>query len=58
METASETAAAFAPGLVFARGSHKYPMMQGASCRNTPRLVTRPDLLNPPKGEGTRLYFR
>ena len=44
--------------LVFARGTHKYPMMRGASCRNTLRLVIGPDLLNPPKDEGTRLHFR
>lgn len=44
--------------LVFARGTHKYPMMRGASCRNTLRLVIGPDLLNPPKDEGTRLQFR
>ena len=31
--------------LVFARGTHKLPMMAGASCRNTLRLVIGPDLL-------------
>ena len=30
--------------LVFARGTHKLPMMAGASCRNTLRLVIGPDL--------------
>lgn len=44
--------------LVFARGSHKLPMMSGASCRNTIRLVIGPDLLNPEKDEGTHLLFR
>ena len=44
--------------LVFARGSHKLPMMSGASCRNTIRLVIGPDLLNPAKDEGTRIQFR
>jgi hypothetical protein len=31
--------------LVFARGTHKLPMMAGASCRNTLRLVIGPNLL-------------
>ena len=31
--------------LVFARGTHKLPMMAGASCRNTLRLVIGPDLM-------------
>ncbi len=31
--------------LVFARGTHKLPMMSGASCRNTLRLVIGPDLM-------------
>ena len=44
--------------LVFARGTHKLPMMSGASCRNTIRLVIGPDLLNPAKDEGTRIQFR
>ena len=57
MRCGSTNAEAFIQ-LVFARGSHKLPMMSGASCRNTIRLVIGPDLLNPAKDEGTRIQFR
>lgn len=44
--------------LVFARGTHKLPMMSGAGCRNTLRLVIGPDLLNPKPPQGFRMWFR
>ena len=44
--------------LVFARGTHKLPMMSGASCRNTLRLVIGPDLLNPKPPQGFRMWLK
>ena len=44
--------------LVFARGTHKFPMMSKASCRNTIRLVIGPDLLNPRPPQGFRMWIR
>lgn len=44
--------------LVFARGTHKMPMMAGAGCRNTLRLVIGPDLLNPHPPQGFHLRLK
>ena len=44
--------------LVFARATHKGPMMAGASCRNTLRLVVGYDLLKGKDPHGMRYHVR
>ena len=44
--------------LVFARGTHKMPMISGAGCRNTLRVVIAYDILNAKAYRGFRGHFR